>query len=41
MKSHLMQLYRDSDVYVRINPNTTIEPGKAVQVTPYSTTRLP
>ena len=41
MKSHLMQLYRDSDVYVRINPNTTIEPGEAVQVTPYSTTRLP
>lgn len=41
MKSHLMQLYRDSDVYIRLNPETSISAGESVTVIPYSTTRLP
>ncbi len=40
MKSHLMQLYRDSDVYVRLDPETEYKAGEPVSVTPYSTTRL-
>ncbi|REL38587.1 molybdopterin molybdenumtransferase MoeA [Rhodohalobacter sp. SW132] len=40
MKSHLMQLYRDSDVYVRLDPETEIDAGERVEVTPYTTTRL-
>ena len=41
MKSHLMQLYHDSDVYVRLDPETEIAAGERVEVTPYTTTRLP
>jgi len=41
MKSHLLQLYRDSDVYIRLDPETHYSPGDKVRVTPYSTTALP
>lgn len=41
MKSHLMQLYRDSDVYIRLDPETDYAAGDPVRVTPYTTTRLP
>lgn len=41
MKSHLLQLYRDSDVYVRLEPETHYAAGDRVTVIPYSTTQLP
>lgn len=41
MKSHLLQLYRDSDVYIRLEPNSHYNAGDRVTVIPYSTTRLP
>lgn len=41
MKSHLMQLYHNSDVYIRLEPETDYAAGNPVRVTPYSTTRLP
>jgi len=41
MKSHLLQLYRDSDVYIRLDPESEISPGDNIRVTPYSTTALP
>jgi len=41
MKSHLMQLYRDSDVYIRLDPETKVAAGDPVHVTPYSTNQLP
>lgn len=41
MKSHLMQLYHDSDVYIRLDPEIEYAAGDLVRVTPYSTTRLP
>lgn len=40
MKSHLMQLYRDSDVYIRLDPETEVVAGDPVSVTPYSTNLL-
>lgn len=41
MKSHLLQLYRDSDVYVRLEPETHYAAGDRVTIIPYSTTQLP
>lgn len=41
MKSHLLQLYRDSGVYIRLDPDSKYSPGDKVRVTPYSTTTLP
>jgi molybdopterin molybdotransferase len=41
MKSHLLQLYRNSDVYIRLEPETRYSKGDNVTVIPYSTTRLP
>lgn len=41
MKSHLLQLYRNSDVYVRLDPETEYREGETVAVIPYSTTQLP
>lgn len=41
MKSHLLQLYRNSDVYIRLDPETEYSKGDNVPVTPYSTTWLP
>lgn len=41
MKSHLLQLYRDSDVYIRLDPDSKYSPGDKVRVIPYSTTTLP
>jgi molybdopterin molybdotransferase len=40
MKSHLMQLYRDSDVYIRLDPDTDIAAGDPVEITPYSTSHF-
>lgn len=41
MKSHLLQLYRDNNVYVRLNPETEYEEGDNIAVIPFSTTQLP
>ncbi|CAN5460409.1 molybdopterin molybdotransferase MoeA [soil metagenome] len=41
MKSHLLQLYRDSDVYIRLDPDSRYSPGDKVRVIPYSTMELP
>ncbi|MCC5913342.1 MAG: molybdopterin molybdotransferase MoeA [Balneolaceae bacterium] len=38
MKSHLMQLYRGCDLYIRIDPETEVSPGEPVEVIPFSTT---
>lgn len=41
MKSHLMQLYRNCDVYIRLDPETRYTAGDSVEVIPFSTTRMP
>ncbi len=41
MKSHLLQLYRNSDVYIRLAPESRYSAGDRVNVIPYSTTRIP
>lgn len=41
MKSHLLQLYRDSDVYIRLEPESRYAAGDRVTVIPYSTTQMP
>lgn len=41
MKSHLLQLYRDSDVYIRLEPESQYAAGDSVTVIPYSTTQMP
>lgn len=38
MKSHLMQLYRNCDLYIRIDPETEVSPGEPVEVIPFTTT---
>jgi molybdopterin molybdotransferase len=35
MRSHLMQLYDGNNAYVRVEPQTTIEAGEQVEVTPF------
>ncbi len=40
MRSHLLQLYSDQNVYVRIDPSTSYQPGEMVPVIPFSTTHL-
>ena len=41
MKSHLLQLYRDCDAYIRLEPESEYSPGDLVEVIPFSTTNLP
>lgn len=37
MRSHLLQLYRDNDVYLRLDPETSYEKGDLIEVIPFST----
>lgn len=41
MKSHLLQLYRGSDVYIRLEPESQYAAGDRVSVIPFSTTQMP
>ncbi|SMO48119.1 molybdopterin molybdotransferase MoeA [Gracilimonas mengyeensis] len=37
MRSHLLQLYRDNDVYLRLEPGTRYGKGDLIEVIPFST----
>ncbi|MGF1671180.1 MAG: molybdopterin molybdotransferase MoeA [Balneolaceae bacterium] len=37
MKSHLLQLYRDHNVYIQLEPESSYSPGDLVDVIPFST----
>ncbi|TVQ02765.1 MAG: molybdopterin molybdenumtransferase MoeA [Balneolaceae bacterium] len=40
MHSHLMQLYKGNHAYVRIEPETVVQPGDVVEITPFSNTGI-
>jgi molybdopterin molybdotransferase len=40
MRSHLLQLYRNCNAYIRLEPKSSYQPGDLVEVIPFSTTRI-